>query len=149
MERTIRFAAAEWRDGEKLNRDKLATAIGDVLTKTLAAKLASSAWSDDTGKLKLTFKRPSQIFPALELTETVEIAALVAADRPGPSDRLMLWISSPAIMTADEGSGAKLNLADTAGNDEEADQKDDNGSVDALAKAFKGQRWDPDKSAWK
>ncbi len=149
MERTIRFAAAEWRDGDRLDRDKLAAAIGAVLTKTLAAKLASSAWSNDTGKLKLTFKRPSQIFPALELTETVEVAALVAADRPGAADRLMLWISSPAITTADEGTGSKLNLADAPGNDEEADQKDDNGSVDALAKEFKGQRWDADKSAWK
>ena len=33
--------------------------------------------------------------------------------------------------------------------DEEGEQTDDNGSVDALAKEFKGQRWDPDKSAWK
>jgi hypothetical protein len=33
--------------------------------------------------------------------------------------------------------------------DEEGEQTDDNGSVDALAKEFKGQRWDADKSAWK
>jgi hypothetical protein len=149
MERTIRFAAAEWHDGERLNRDKLAAAIGAVLTKTLAAKLSSTAWSDDTGKLKLTFKRPSPIVPALELTETAEVTALVAADRPGTSDRLVLWISSPAITTADETAGAKLNLVDVPSNDEEADQKDDDGSVDALAKEFKGQRWDADKSAWK
>jgi hypothetical protein len=149
MERTIRFAAAEWRDGDRLNRDKLTAAIGTVLAKSLAAKLSSTKWSDDTGKLKLTFKRPSQIVPALELTETLEVTALVAADRPGVSDRLMLWISNPAITTADEGSGAKLSLADVPSNDEEVDQKDDTASVDALAKAFKGQRWDTDKSAWK
>jgi hypothetical protein len=149
MERTIRFAAAEWRDGDKPNRDKLAATIGAVLTKTMAAKLSSSKWSDDTGKLKLTFKRPSQIVPALELTENVEVTALVAADKPGGSDRLMLWISGPAITTADEGTGPKLNLADVPSNDEEGDQKDDSASVDALAKEFKGQRWDADKSAWK
>jgi hypothetical protein len=149
MERTIRFAAADWRDGDRPNRDKLAAAIGAVLTKTLAAKLSSSKWSDDTGKLTLTFKRPSQIVPVLELTETVEVTALVAADRPGGSDRLMLWISNPAITTADESAGAKLNLADVPSNDEEGDQKDDTVSVDALAKSFKGQRWDADKSAWK
>jgi hypothetical protein len=149
MERTIRFAAAEWRDGDRVNRDKLAAAIGAVLTKTLAAKLSSTKWSDDTGKLKLTFKRPSQIVPALELTETVEVTALVAADRPGTSDHLILWISSPAITTADETAGAKLNLVDVPSDDEEADPKDDDGSVDALAKEFKGQRWDADKSAWK
>ena len=53
------------------------------------------------------------------------------------------------ITTADESAGAKLALADESSSDEEGDQKDDNGSVLALAREFKGQRWDPDKSAWK
>jgi hypothetical protein len=149
MERTIRFTAADWRDGDRLNKDKLAAAISGVLTKTLSAKSSSSAWDASTGKLKLTFKRPSQIMPALDLTETVEMTALVAPDRPGPSDRLMLWISNPTISTADESAGPKLNVADEASSDEEADQKDDNGTVNALAKEFRGQRWDTDQSAWK
>jgi hypothetical protein len=149
MDRTIRIAAADWRDGDKLNRDKLAAAVAKVLAKTLAAKTASSVWSANTGKLKLTFKRPSQALPALDLTETLEISALVSPDRPGGSDRLMLWVSSPTITTADEASGPKLNLVDESGNDEEADVKNDSGSVDALAKEFRGQRWDADKSAWK
>jgi hypothetical protein len=149
MERTIRFAAAAWRDGDRLDRDKLAAAIANVLAGTLSAKLSSSAWSANTGKLKLTFKRPSRIFPALELTETVEVTALVAADKPGASDRLMLWIGNPAISTTDESAGAKLNLADESTADEEGEHKADNGSVEALAKEFKGQRWDADKSAWK
>jgi hypothetical protein len=122
MERTIRFAAAEWRDGERINKDKLAGTIANVLTKTLAAKSSSSAWDANTGKLKLTFKRPSQLFPALDLTETVEVSALVAADKPGGSDRLMLWIGNPIISTADEGAGPKLNLADQASGDEEGDR---------------------------
>ena len=54
----------------------------------------------------------------------------------------MLWIGSPAISTADETAGPKLNLADESSLDEEGEPKDDNGSVDALAKEFKGQRWD-------
>jgi hypothetical protein len=149
MDRTIRFAAADWRDGDKLNRDKLATAIADVLAKTLTAKSSSPEWNANTGKLKLTFKRPSRIYPALDLTDTIEVNALVAPDKPGASDRLMLWISTPVISTADEGAGAKLNLADDSSSDEEGDPKDDNGSVDALAKEFRAQRWDSDKSAWK
>jgi hypothetical protein len=149
MERSIRFPAADWRDGDRLNRDKLAAAIANVLSKTLAAKSSSSAWNPNSGKLKLTFKRPSQIFPALGLTETVEVTALVAPDRPGASDRLMLWISNPVVSTKDETAGPKLNLTEESSGDEEGDQKDDNGSVDALAKEFKGQRWDADKSAWK
>ena len=149
MERSIRFASAGWRDGDRLDRDKLAAAIANVLSKTLAAKSSAAAWNPNTGKLKLTFKRPSQIFPALGLTETVEVTALVAPDRPGASDRLTLWISNPVVSTKDETAGPKLNLADESNGDEEGDQKDDNGSVDALAKEFKGQRWDADKSAWK
>jgi hypothetical protein len=149
MERSIRFAAADWRDGDRLNRDKLAAAIAKVLSKTLSAKSSSSEWNPNTGKLKLTFKRPSQVIPALGLTETVEVTALVAPDKPGASDRLTLWISNPVISTSDETAGPKLNLSEESGSDEEGDQKDDNGSVDALAKEFKGQRWDADKSAWK
>jgi len=53
------------------------------------------------------------------------------------------------ISTADESADPKLNLADEASSDEEADQKDDNGAVDALAKEFRGQRWDTDQSVWK
>jgi hypothetical protein len=149
MERSIRFAAADWRDGDRLNRDKLAAAIANVLSKTLSANSSSSAWNPNSGRLKLTFKRPSQVFPALGLTETVEVTALVAPDKPGASDRLMLWISNPVISTKDEAAGPKLNLAEESSGDEEGDQKDDNGSVDALAKEFKGQRWDADKSMWK
>src|SRR6202165_3805327 len=140
MERSIRFAAADWRDGDRLNKDKLAAAIANVLTKTLSAKSSASAWTANTGNLKLTFKRPSQLFAALDLTETIDVTALVAPDRPGASDRLMLWIGNPVISTADEAAGPKLNLADESSGDEEGDPKDDNGSVDALAKEFKGQR---------
>ena len=149
MERSIRFAAADWRDGDRLNKDKLAAAISDVLAKTLSAKASSSTWNVNTGKLKLTFKRPSQLFPALGLTETIEVPALVAPDKPGASDRLMLWIGNPVISTTDEAAGPRLNLAEDSSGDEEGEPKDDNGSVDAVAKEFKGQRWDVDKSVWK
>ncbi len=149
MERAIRFNAADWRDGDRLNKDKLAAAISSVLAKTLSAKASAPTWNANTGKLKLTFKRPSQLFPALDLTETIEVNAMAAPDKPGGSDRLMLWIGNPVISTADEAAGPKLNLAEEASSDEEGELKDDNGSVDALAKEFKGQRWDVDKSAWK
>jgi hypothetical protein len=149
MDRAIRFSAADWRDGDKLNRDKLASAVSGVLARAFSAKPVSSAWSATTGKLKLTFKRPNQLLPALELTDTIEVTGLVSTDRPGASDKLMLWIGNPVITTADESAGAKLALSDDSSGEEEGDQKDDNGSVDALAKEFKGQRWDADKSVWK
>jgi hypothetical protein len=149
MERSIRFGAADWRDGDRLNKGKLATAITTVLTKTFSANSSSAAWEANTGKLKMTFKRPSRIFPALDLTETIEVIALVAPDRPGGSDHLMLWIGNPVVSTTDEAAGAKLNLAGETAGDEEGEPKNDNGAVEALARQFKGQRWDVDKSVWK
>ena len=150
MDRTIRFAAADWRDGDKVNKDKIASAVSAVLARTLAAKPAGAEWNANTGKLKLTFKRPSPVYPPLALTENIEVTALVSADKPGTTDRLMLWISSPLITTADESSGAKLNLSqESTGDEEGGEPRDDNGSVSALAKEFKGQRWDADKSVWK
>jgi hypothetical protein len=120
-----------------------------VLAGTFSAKAVSSVWNATTGKLKLTLKRPSQLFPALELTDKIEVTGLVSTDKPGASDKLMLWIGSPVITTADESAGAKLTLSDDSSGEEEGDQKDDNGSVDALARELKGQRWDADKSVWK
>ncbi len=149
MDRTIRFPAAEWREGDRINKGKLGTAVANVLSRTLAAKPVSQDFNPATGKLRLVFKRPNQDYPALELTDTIEVAGLVSPDKPGPTDKLMLWIGSLVTTTADEGSGARLNLSDNANADEEGDLPDDNGSIEALVKELKGQRWDADKSVWK
>jgi hypothetical protein len=61
----------------------------------------------------------------------------------------MLWISAPSITTADESSPPKLNLIDTSADDDEGDQNDEYGIVDALAKEFKAQRWDLENTVWK
>jgi len=149
MDRAIRFSAADYSDGGELNRDKLATAVANVLARTLSAKPAGASWSATTGKMKLSFKRPSPIYPALELTETIEITGLVAPDRPGGSDKLMLWIGNPVTSTADESAGPRLVLSNDSAGEEEGDQKDDSGAIEALTKELKGQRWDADKSVWK
>jgi hypothetical protein len=149
MDRAIRIAAADWRDGDKLNRDRLVAAISSVLAKSLSAKPTSSSWNTTTGKIKLTFKRPNQTYPALGLTDTIDVAGLVAPDKPGGSDHLLIWIGVPVTTTLDESAGAKLNLSDEATGDEEGDQPDQSGSIEALTRELKGQRWEADKSAWK
>jgi hypothetical protein len=59
--------------GHRLARRRQAqqgqTGGGDanVLSKTL--QIVRDGWNANTGKLKLTFKRPSQIYPALGLTD--------------------------------------------------------------------------------
>jgi hypothetical protein len=149
MDRAIRISAADWRDGDKLSRDKLVAAISSVLAKALSAKPASSSWNTTTGKMKLTFKRPSPVYPALGLTDTIDIAGLIAPDKPGGSDHLLIWIGTPSTTTTDESAGAKLNLSDESSSDEEGEQSDQTGVIEALAKELKGQRWQADKSAWK
>jgi len=150
LERTIRFNAAEWREGGKLNRDKIAATISPIIATALGATAQSAKWNDDTGELTLTFKRQNQTMPALDLTDKIEVSALVSSDKPGGSDRLLLWVGNPSITTSDESSGHKLNLADTSsGEDDENAADDDGGMVPALAKALKAQRWDSDNSAWR
>src|SRR5437868_109121 len=85
MDRAVRFPAADWRDGEKLNREKLASAVSAVLARRLSAKALSSAWNATTGKLKLTFKRPNQLVPPPALTDQSDVTGLVSADKPGAS----------------------------------------------------------------
>lgn len=149
MERTVRFAAADWKSGDKIDRNKVANALSAVLAKTMGAKSSATAWDDETGKLKLSFKRPSQVMPALELTENVEVSAVISPDKPGATDKMILWISTPSVTTVDDASGAKLALAEAPATDEEGDPRDDNGAVAAVAAEFKAQRWDSEKTGWK
>jgi hypothetical protein len=150
MERTIRFPAADWREVGKINRDKVAAAVANALVASLPATFVSSSWSPVTGELKVVLKRPSAILPALGLVENIEVTAMIAPEKPGQSDNLLLWTGSPAIETVDESPGPKLNLAEnSSGNDEESLSLNDEQMLAELAKAFRAQRWDSDTSAWK
>lgn len=149
MDRTLRFPSAGWRDGNSFNRNKLARAISDVLAGTLSAKPVSSTWNDNTGQLTMVFKRPSTLLPALGLMDTIEVSAMAAPDKPTGSDHMLLWIGSPSTSTADESTGPRLNLVDQSADDGEGGDTDETGSIPALVKAFKAQRWDADKSVWK
>ncbi len=149
MERAIRFSAGDWNEGGKLNRDKFAAALTAIAAKVMAAKPAGSAWNDVTGELTFTLKRPSQLAPALDLTETLEITALVGPDKPGTSERLVVWLGVPSSKTTDEAPGARLQFADNSGGEEESTFNDDDGMIKAIAAELKGQRWDTDKATWK
>ncbi|MCL2713952.1 MAG: hypothetical protein FWD68_04995 [Alphaproteobacteria bacterium] len=144
--RTVRINAADWRNGQSINRDKLAAQVAQIAAKTLSAKAVSSTFDPASGRLKLVYKRPNQDFPSLNLTDTIELTAMIAPEKPGTFDHLLVWINSPSITTADENSGARLNLSDLA--DDDSDQSDDPELVDALARDLKGERWDSDKSTW-
>lgn len=150
MERTIRFPAGPWREAGKIDRAKVTQAVTDNLAKSLSATLIGSKWNDTTGELTVNLKRPSGVLPGLGLTENISVVVMVAADRPGASEHLLLWAGSPAIETVDEQTGPKLLIGENAsGNDEESLSPNDGQMLAGLAAAFKAQRWDGETTAWK
>ncbi len=151
MERTVRFDAAEWRDGGKISKDKLAATVSAALAKALGATALGPKWNEDSGELKLAFKRPHPDLPALNLVQSVEFNALVAADKVAGSDKLVLWLNYPTLTTSDEASGSRLKIADATSdsNAEDAAPADDGNALTAVARALKAQRWDADSNTWK
>lgn len=149
MERAIRFAAGDWAPDGKLNRDKFAATLAGIASKVMGAKPSTTTWNDTTGELTFTIKRPSQLAEGLDLTETLEVTALVSPDRPGGSDRLVVWLGIPTSKTTDETAAPQLQFSDSAGGEEESTFNDDDGMIKAIASNLKGQRWDTDKAAWK
>lgn len=149
MERAIRFANGDWSQAGKLNRDKFAVALTAIAAKVMGAKPATSTWNDATGELTFTLKRPSQLAPALDLTETLEITALIGPDKPGGSDRLIVWLGIPSSKTTDETAAPQLQFSENSGGEEESTFNDDDGMIKAVATELKGQRWDTDKATWK
>jgi hypothetical protein len=150
MDRTIRFAAGEWREAGKVNRDKVAAAVANALAASLPATFVSSNWNAVTGELKVLLKRPSAVLPPLGLVENIEVTVMVAQEKPGNAENFLLCTGSPSIETVDDSAGPKLNLAEnSSGNDEESLSLNDEQMLAELAKAFNAKRWDSDASTWK
>lgn len=149
IERAIRVSAADWSSGGKLDRTGLATAIGNAAAKTYSAKIVSSEWNDTTGELTVTLKHPNTTAPALGLTDTLELTVLIGPEKPGASDRLIVWVGSPSTTTRDESAGPHLDFAEAASTEEESTFSEDDEIVRALAAELKGVRWSPDTSSWK
>lgn len=149
IDRAIRVSAADWRSGDKLDRDKLASALSSAAAKAFSAKSVSNEWNDTTGELTMTLKRPNTTAPEFNLTDTLEISALVGPEKPGAADRLIVWLGSPTTTTKDEGTEPRLQFVDSTSSEEEPSFTDDDQVVRTLAADIKGQRWDSDKSSWK
>jgi hypothetical protein len=149
-ERAVRVPATDWRKDGKLDRDRLAAALAASASKILNAQTTGTKWSDTTGELTITMKRPNTLVPSLQLTDTLEVSALVGPEKPGNADRLVIWLGVPVTTTRDETSGPHLSFADATIDDEgESGYVDDDGLVRGVAAALKGQRWDAEQAAWK
>jgi hypothetical protein len=150
LERTIRFSDDGWRGGGRLDRARLAATIAEALKRALKAPSATTAWDETLGRLTITLKRPSPIVAGFGLTETLRTTAIVAPDKPAGAHHLLLWLDRFSSVISDEAPGTQLRLADSQNLDEEgAAALDDGSSLTALATAFKAERWDIEREAWK
>jgi hypothetical protein len=150
IERSILVPAADWRSGDKLDREKLASAISASVAKALSAQPVSSKWNDTTGEVTIDVKRPNTSVPALNLTDTIEISALVGPEKPEAADMLIVWLGTTSTTTSDETQGPHLTFSDDSSKDEgESSFTDDDGLVRALANDLKGRQWDAERAKWK
>lgn len=149
MERAVRFSASGWTNNNRPDRDKLANLLSSTAAKVMSAKPMTSKWNDTTGEVTFVIQRPSQLAPELNLTETLEMTALIGTERPGAVDRLIVWLGIPSSKTTDDATGPRLQFAENSGGEEESTFNDDDGLIKALATELKGQGWDTDKASWR
>ena len=152
MAAAVRVAAADFRkpDG-KIDTDKLATAIGAGAEKALAAKIRSSQWDTSTGELMLELTRADETVAGLPLTELLRASgALVAPEKSGKSDNLIIWIGDVATETVDSGPEPHLKFTGATTEPEEDAEENESDEVAArFVEDLKGKGWNVGGSAWK
>ena len=154
MQRAVRFPSAGWRDGTgKLDRDKLAAAVGAAMAKAMSATLNSTSWDATMGELSVELKRPEETVPGLKLVQVVTVSAVVAPESLASNQQSILWIESVTSRIADERPAPSLTFSPTQpdeggeGQSNEPDGSD--GLADAVAAALKGAPWDSDQDQWR
>jgi len=130
-------------------RTGLATAIVNVLSKTLSAKSSSTTWNANTGKTEIDVQTAEPDIPRARPHRDNRAFRPGGAGQAGRIRPAVAVDRKPRHFDGGRNRGRKTQSDRGVSGDEEGEQKDDNGSVDALAKAFKAQRWDADKSVWK
>ena len=153
MQRAIRFPSAGWRDAAgKLERDKLAAAVGAAMAKAMSATVTATAWEPTTGELSIELKRPDETVAGLKLTQIVTITVVVAPESLTSHQQSILWIESITSRIVDERPAPQLafSIASEDGGDGQAGDPEGADSLpDAVAAALKGKPWDSDTDQWR
>ena len=154
MQRAVRFPSAGWRDAAgKLDRDKLAAAIGAAMAKALSATLNSTSWDATMGELSVELKRPDETVAGLKLAQLVTISVVVAPESLSSNQQSILWIESVTSRIADEQPAPRLTFSpaqpDEDGEGQTSEPEGSDGLAVAVAAALKGAPWDPDKDQWR
>lgn len=145
---SVRISGARWVKQGTLEREQAANALSAAMAKYLGASVVGSEWDSRSGELKVTFKRPSKLFPGLGLADTLQMTALIAPERLGETDRAVLWGPTISGDIADEATGTRLSFVPLtlfAGPPE--------GIVisvepEVLARLLDAEWWDSANNAW-
>ncbi len=151
MQRAVRFPSAGWRDGSgKLDRDKLAAAIGKAAAEAMSATLGSTNWDPVMGELVMELKRPDTSVPSLKLTQIITLTMVVAPESLASNQRSIVWVESIAARTADERPAPRLTFAPSTSDEGETQEPDgSDGLVETISGALKGVVWDSEKEQWR
>ncbi len=154
MQRAVRFPSAGWRDAAgKLDRDKLAAAVGAAMAKAMAATLNSTSWDPVMGELSVELKRPDETVAGLKLTQLVTVSTVIAPESLSSNQQSILWIESITARIVDERPAPRLTFSvaqpDDGGEGQAIDPEGSDGLPAAVAAALKGVLWDSDKDQWR
>jgi hypothetical protein len=153
MGRAVRFPSAGWRDGGgKLERDKLAAAVGAAMAKTMSATVGATTWDPVMGELSVELKRPDESVAGLKLTQVITISAVVAPESLTSNQQSILWIESITSRITDERTPRltfTTNQGDEGGEGQASEPDGSDALPEAVASALKGKTWDSDTDQWR
>ena len=154
MARAVRFPSAGWRDGAgKLDRDKLAAAVGAAFAKAMSATVSSTSWDPTMGELAVELKRPDETIPGLKLTQVITITAVIAPESLSSNQQSILWVESITPRIVDDRPAPRLTFSltqpDEGGEGQASEPEGTDALPAAVAAALKGALWDPDKDQWR
>ena len=154
MGRAVRFPSAGWRDaGGKLDRDKLAAAVGAAMAKAMSATVSTATWDPLMGELSIELKRPDESIAGLKLVQVITISSVVSPESLTANQQSILWIESISSRIADERAPPRLNFTTNQGDEGGEGQASEPDGSDALpeavAAALKGKTWDSDGDHWR
>jgi len=154
MQRAVRFPSAGWRDAAgKLQRDKLAAAVGAAMAKAMSATVNATSWDATMGELSVELKRPDESVVGLKLAQLVTISIVVAPESLASNQQSILWIENITSRIVDERPVPRLTFSlaqpDEGGEGQTNEPEGSDSLPEAVAAALKGVLWDSDKDQWR
>ena len=148
MAYAVRLPAAQWVERGKPDRRKLEAMLEKSIGRAVGAKFVSAAWDATTGDLLLKFTRPSQYFPGLGFSESIEVVVLAELERPGTADHIVVWVNNVKAVLNDGPAGARVRFRALQEMGGEGLFVDPEPIALALARDFKGVTWNATDDRW-